>query len=77
MRNYTLREVKRALRFHVKNNYRSKDSFTDDSVARFAKKMKCTRALVYQAMSDKSETRPNRKMLKEIGLKKASGYIKI
>lgn len=75
MKNYTLKEVKRALRHHI-NTFRTKGSFVDDSVSRFAKKMGCTTSMVYQASSDKSETRPNRKMLKEIGLKKAEGYVK-
>lgn len=77
MKNYTLREVKKALRHHVRSNFGTKDSFVNYSVVSFAKKMGCSSELVYQAMSDKSETRPNRKMLKEIGLKKASGYVKI
>ena len=75
MKNYTLKEVKQALRNHVVT-YRTQE-YVDDSVSRFAKKMGCTPSMVYQASSDKSETRPNRKMLKEIGLKKATGYIKI
>ena len=76
MKTYSLKEAKRALRHHVRTNYRSKGSFTDDSVVRFATKMKCSRQMVYLAMSEKTKDQPTSKMLKEIGLKKAEGYVK-